>query len=51
MTAKALNRLCQTNSNQSQFTAECVNLSGIVLTQLGKSGASVELEIVTRIEV
>jgi hypothetical protein len=39
--AQQLVGCCQTNSNQSQFTAERVNLSGTKLTPLGESGASV----------
>ena len=38
---------CQTNSNQSQFSPNCVNLCGTKLAPLGKCGASVEFEIVT----
>lgn len=37
---------CQTNSNQSQFAPECVNLCGTKLAPLGKCGGSVELEVV-----
>ena len=37
-------RCCQTNSNQSQFAAETVNLSGTKLTPLGKSGGPGQLE-------
>lgn len=37
---------CQTNSNQSQFAAVCVNLCGTKLAPLGKCGGSVELEVV-----
>ncbi len=42
---------CQTNSNQSQFTAECLNLRRAKLSPLGKSGGTVELEIVACVEV
>ena len=38
---------CQTNSNQSQFAAEYMNLCGTKLPPLGQSGASVKLEIVS----
>ncbi len=37
---------CQTNSNQSQFAPECVNLCGTKLTPLRECGGSVELEVV-----
>ena len=39
-------RRCQTNSNQSQFAPECVNLCGTKLTSLRECGGSVELEVV-----
>ncbi len=35
---------CQTNSNQSQFPADSVNLSGTKLTPLGESGGACQLE-------
>ena len=38
---------CQTNSNQSQFTAKTVNLSGTKLTPLGKSGGACQFECVS----
>ena len=44
-------RCCQTNSNQFQLTTECVNLSGTKLPPLGESGASVEFETVSLVEV
>lgn len=49
--AETYQRCCQTNSNQSQFAEECANLPGTKLTPLGESSASVELEIVSRVEV
>ncbi|PUB11873.1 alpha/beta family hydrolase [Yoonia sediminilitoris] len=39
-------RWCQTNSNQSQFAPECMNLCGTKLTPLRECGGSVEFEIV-----
>ncbi|CUH41240.1 hypothetical protein RUM4293_00108 [Ruegeria atlantica] len=42
--SEALERCCQTNSNQSQFAAETVNLSGTKLTPLAKSGGACQLE-------
>jgi hypothetical protein len=38
---------CQTDSNQSQFTANSVNLPGTELTPLGESGGTVELEVLS----
>jgi hypothetical protein len=35
---------CQTDSNQSQFPANSVNLPGTELPPLGESGGTVELE-------
>ena len=42
---------CQTDSNQSQFPADSVNLPGTKLAPLGESGGAVELEILSRVEV
>ena len=36
---------CQTDSNQSQFAANSVNLTGTELAPLGESGASIQLEV------
>ena len=36
---------CQTDSNQSQFAADSVNLCGTNLTPLGESGGAVQLEV------
>ena len=38
---------CQTDSNQSQFAANSVNLSGTELTPLGESGGTVELDVLS----
>ena len=43
-------RCCQTNANQSQFTAECRNLGGTKQAPLGKGGGTVEFEIVACVE-
>ena len=42
---------CQTDSNESQFAAKCLNLCRTKLAPLGQSGGSVELEIVTWVKV
>jgi len=42
---------CQTNSNKSQFATECVNLSGTKLAPLGKSSASGQFKILTRVKM
>ena len=47
---KGVWRWCQTNSNQSQYDPECVNLCGTKLAPLGESGGSVELEIVPAVK-
>ena len=44
LSLKALDRCCQTNSNQSRFAPECVNLCGAELAPLGECGGPVELE-------
>ena len=36
---------CQTDSNQSQFAAKCVNLCGTKLPPLGESSGAIQLEV------
>ena len=42
---KQLERCCQTDSNQSKFPANSVNLPGTELAPFGESGASIQLEV------
>ena len=42
---------CQTDSNQSQFAAKCVNLCGTKLPPLSESSGAVQLEVFSGVEV
>lgn len=44
-------RCCQTDSYQSQFAAEYMNLCGTKLAPFGESSASGQLEILSLVEV
>ncbi|CUH49208.1 hypothetical protein [Ruegeria atlantica] len=42
---------CQTTSNQSKFTAKCRSVSGTNQAPLGLSDGSVELEVISVVEM